>query len=131
MNNNPILVVDDDAEDLEIIRMAVEELNINNPLLLFRTGMQMMDYLHSTQIKPALIMCDINMPGQDGYEVKKQLDADDTIQHKHISFVYFTTSAADEHIHMSARLAVQGFYTKPTNYKAFKQTIKTILHKFT
>jgi len=131
MNKNPILVVDDDAEDLELMRMIADELNLNIPILYFQTGKEMMDYLHSAQIKPALIICDINMPEQNGYEVKMQLDSDETIPHKHISFVYFSTSAADEHIHMAARLAVQGFYKKPTNYQDFRQTIKTIFSKFT
>jgi CheY-like chemotaxis protein len=131
MNNNPILVVDDDPEDLETISMVAAELNINNPLMLFRTGKEMMDYLHSTEIKPALIICDINMPEQNGYEVKMQLDSDEDIPYKHISFVYLTTSAADETIKMAARLAVQGCYTKPSDYRELRQTIETIFKRFT
>ncbi len=131
MNTNPILVVDDDSEDLELIKMVSDELGIDNQLLLFKTGKEMMDYLHHAQVKPALIICDINMPGQNGYEVKTQLDTDERIVYKHISFVYLTTTASEESIAMAAKFAVQGFYTKPTDYKELRQTLETIFKRFT
>lgn len=130
MNKNPILVVDDDRDDLELIRIVADELKIENQLLLFDTGKKMMDYMLGAQVKPALIICDINMPEQNGYEVKLQLDTDERIAYKHISFVYLTTTASEESIKMAANFAVQGFYTKPTDYRELRQTLESIFQRF-
>ena len=44
----PILLVEDDAEDVQITRRAFAHGNISNPLYVARDGHDAMDFLHGT-----------------------------------------------------------------------------------
>ncbi len=51
MNKNPITLVDDDNEDLEMIQQAFAELNIENEIIIFNDGLKFLDFLRETQTR--------------------------------------------------------------------------------
>lgn len=76
----PVLLVEDDPEDVEITQRAFEKARITNPLYVVRDGQEAMEFLRHTgryadagqdAPKPGLILLDLNLPRLDGREVLK------------------------------------------------------------
>ena len=72
----PILIAEDNANDLELIQTALEEAHLSNEIVVARDGEAAMDYLrrqgaHSGRETPtpALVVLDLKMPRVDGREV--------------------------------------------------------------
>jgi CheY-like chemotaxis protein len=73
--------------------------------------------------KPAFVLMDIRMPGKSGYELTKELKADEEL--KHIPVVAFTASVMKEDAGKIKRL-FDGYLSKPLN----KQKLLNELKKF-
>ncbi|MGZ5286869.1 MAG: response regulator, partial [Flavisolibacter sp.] len=71
MKENAILIVDDDRDDLDLIRDVISHLKITRPVHYFTSGSELEDYLLSENDSPFLIICDINLPDGDGFLVRK------------------------------------------------------------
>jgi len=73
MNNSPIILIDDDIEDLDLMKEAFSELDIKNEILVFKDGFEFLDYMRSTDSGAFFILCDVNMGKINGLELKKQI----------------------------------------------------------
>lgn len=69
---NRILLVDDNAANLEILYQALEDEGYE--LLVAQSGQEALEVTRDAQ--PTLILLDINMPGMDGFETCRRLKAD-------------------------------------------------------
>jgi len=127
MEENPILIVDDDQEDLDLIQEVVTELHITRPVRFFTSGDELQAYLQAEEVAPFLIICDVNLPNGDGFSVKKKIADDETLKYKGVPFIYWSTAASEKQIQFAYDLPAQGFFIKPTNFKDLCSTFKTIL----
>lgn len=59
--HGPIVVIEDDADDQEILAEIFGKLDYKNPIMYFSDGEEALTYLINTEIKPFLILSDINM----------------------------------------------------------------------
>ncbi|MEI6947024.1 response regulator [Paraflavisolibacter sp. H34] len=112
-----ILIVDDDADDREIIRDAfLSNSNGQNEYIFIENGDKLIEYLDNCQEKeyPALILLDLNMPGKDGREALREIKSSE--QFHHIPTVIFTTSSSDRDREMSYGLGANCFVTKPDTF---------------
>src|SRR5581483_1304878 len=80
-----ILLVEDNPDDEELTRLALEKNNIVNKVNVVRDGAEALDYLfcrgkhagrHPADL-PTVILLDLKLPKVDGLEVLKQLRADE------------------------------------------------------
>lgn len=124
---SPILILDDDQDDLNMLRDAAHDLGITRPILYFQTAPQLIGYLRLAPVKPFLIICDINMPIQNGFELKEQLNSDQQIPHKNIPFFYWTTGTSRDYINTAIKLNIDGYYLKPLEYSKLKETFALII----
>jgi CheY-like chemotaxis protein len=104
----PIVIVDDDDDDHYILKRVCEKLGITSPIIFFADGKQFLDYLKSTEDKPFIILCDVNMPVMNGLELKRRIDDDEVIRKKGIPFVFFSTSAMSSIVREAFQMSVQG-----------------------
>ena len=58
----PIIIIEDDIDDQDILADIFKELNYDNKLIFFADSVQALEYLTSTDIEPFLVLSDINMP---------------------------------------------------------------------
>jgi PAS domain S-box-containing protein len=77
---------------------------------------------------PDLILCDIYMPGFDGYQVHAKLQLN--ISTAMIPFIFMTAKAGKEDIRFGMDLGVDDYITKPIHFKELLNSIKTRLDKF-
>ncbi len=75
--------------------------------------------------QPDIILCDIMMPGLDGYEVIKLLK--DNPATASIPFIYVTASGEKSEIKMAMELGASGYIRKPFDAKELTQTIDKLL----
>lgn len=76
---------------------------------------------------PDLIICDINMPKMNGYEVYKSIQQNETTNI--IPFIFLTAKAEKEDIRYGLRLGVDDYVTKPFDFDELLTTIERRLNK--
>jgi CheY-like chemotaxis protein len=122
-----ILIIEDDPDDHEIFEALVRELGINNDIKWFLNAQAGFDYLKNTNEKTFIIFSDVNMPGLNGIEFKRQIDADPELRKKSIPFVFLTTYASQDAVNEAfTKMTVQGFFKKESNYVQMKTVLKAI-----
>lgn len=125
-NTDPIILIDDDDDDCEILRNAFAILAIPNPLLCFRDTLKALEYLRITAEQPFLILCDINMPGINGIELRKLINREEYLRRKSIPFIFYTTYVNKATVLEAYDMEVQGFFEKGNNITHVKQVISAI-----
>lgn len=124
----PILVIEDDEDDVQIFQDIISELEYPNKLIFLGTTDEGIRYLNETSESVFIIFCDINLPGKNGLEFKKGIDSDPYLRKKSIPFVFYSTSANQADINEAyTQMTVQGFFRKGNEYNEMKRLIKLIL----
>src|SRR6476660_568575 len=91
--DGPIVIVEDDEDDVEIFTSIVKDLKLKNEILRFANTDDALRYLHSSDQVVYLIFCDINLPGKNGIEFKREIDANPELRNKSIPFLFYSTVA--------------------------------------
>ena len=123
---DPIVIVDDDADDRYFIQTICEKLGITAPLLFFEDGLRALNYLESTQSKTFLILCDINMPVMNSIELRRKIQQNERLRQKSIPFVFLSTAARQKEVDEAYDLTVQGFFVKATQLTDMEKTLELI-----
>jgi CheY-like chemotaxis protein len=127
MNSGAILIVDDDTDDRELLEDAWKELDLDNELIFFNTGDEVLRYLKEEKRSPFLILCDVNIPKMDGFELKAKLLQDSEVNYKSIPFVFWSSLASPAQIQKSYDLGGNGFFVKENTFDGLKQSLLHIV----
>lgn len=122
----PIVLIDDDRDDIDLMREIIQDLALPNELKTFRSGVEAIQYLH-TSAKPFLILADINMPIMNGFELRKAIQGDAALNDKCIPFIFYSTSVSTQTVQAAYKQSVQGIFEKPSQYDKWKDTIGLIV----
>ena len=122
----PIVIIDDDTDDQELVREVFTELALENEVMVFQDGESAIKYLENPEIHPFLIISDIKMPRMDGFELRKLLSAKSQSM-KVVPFLFFTTGGTPQSLNAAYSMSVQGVFQKPVRYAEWKQTIDNII----
>jgi len=132
MRSGPIVLIEDDADDKAIIEEILDDLKVKNKLLWFIKSTDALQYLITTSDQPFLIFCDVNIPGDNGIEHKRQIDQNPYLRRKSIPFVFYSTSVDQETINeVYSEMTVQGFFQKGNTYEEMKTYIRIIVDYWT
>jgi len=126
-----ILIVDDDADDREIIRDAFSSVTEELEFVSFENGEKLLDFLtlHHENENPCLILLDLNMPGKDGRETLKDIK---THKRYHlIPTIVFTTSSAFRDRIVAYELGANCFITKPDTFNKLVEIAGAIMKLWT
>lgn len=128
MKSGPILIIDNDQEDHDLLKDILEDLEIKNEIIWFRKCSQAFDYMLGMHGDPFIIFCDINIPVLNGIRFKKQIDEHPELKKKSIPFLFYSTYTNQELINEAyLNMTIQGFFEKGNNYAEMKHTIKIIV----
>lgn len=125
--NGPILIIEDDPNDVEVITAAFAALGAKNELRIFTFAQQAMDYLMVTEEQPLIILSDIRMPELDGLNFLKRIHLTPYLRKKSIPFIFYTGMVSPEIIDEAYTIGVQGFYKKADNFETIKEQLYSIL----
>lgn len=126
-NNNPIIVIEDDLDDQEMLKEVFEDLAYPNEIRFFGDGEEALEFLNRTDIIPFLILSDINLPKLDGFALRNKVKMDAALQVKCIPYIFFSTSTNQKAVIDAYSLSVQGFFIKDDKFEDLKDTIQTIM----
>ncbi len=127
-----ILLADDDPDDREMMRRALERNNLVGDFHAVRDGEELMDYLHhrgsfappAASPRPGLILLDLNMPRKDGREALAEIKAHPQL--RRIPVVVVTTSNAEQDISIAYDLGSNSFISKPVTLKGLVEVTKVL-----
>jgi CheY-like chemotaxis protein len=121
-----ILLADDDMDDCNFFKHALEELDLSARLTTVHDGEQLMSYLdkHSEQL-PHVVFLDINMPRKNGMECLSEIKRNQKL--KDIPVVMFSTSNSWDTINLLFKSGSHVYIHKPSDFAQLKQVIQHAL----
>ena len=123
----PIIVIEDDMDDQAILHEIFTELNYPNELLFFKDGEEALKYLVDSEVQPFLVLSDINMPKLNGIQLREKVVNNEDLRLKSIPYLFFTTTAEQQHVIDAYSRSIQGFFIKAPNYEQLKSTMRKIV----
>ena len=117
-----ILLADDDLDDCNFFKHALEELSLSAHLTTVHGGEELMHYLsENTAHLPHVLFLDINMPRKNGLECLSEIKRNPTL--KDIPVVMFSTSNSWDTINMLFKSGSHVYIHKPSDFTQLKQVI--------
>ena len=124
-NVSTLLLVDDDADEMEIFQEAINALDSALQLVYIPSAAQALSLLTAKSIIPDIIFLDLNMPGMTGKECLLQLRKlkylDDT------PVIIYSTSQNQNEVDEVLKFGASLFLTKPGDFKTLYTELKLIL----
>lgn len=127
----PILLVEDNPNDLELTLVALERSQLANDVIVLRDGAEALDYLFRRNAyhdrvagNPAVMLLDLKLPKLDGLEVLKAIRESDEL--RSIPVVMLTSSREEPDLQRAYALGVNAYVVKPVEFKEFVSAISDL-----
>ena len=132
MLHRDILLVEDNPDDVELTRLAFEEANVTNHLVVVGDGAEALDYLfargrhagRNAAELPSIVMLDLNLPKLDGREVLQAIRAESAT--RELPVIVLTTSAEPFDVETSYALGVNSYIQKPVDFEQFVAAVRQV-----
>ena len=132
MQKDPILLVEDNADDETLALRALAKHQIRNPIVVARDGKEALDYLFATGVyagrdlamMPAVVLLDLKLPKVDGLEVLRQVRAD--VRTKLLPVVILTSSKEDRDVVEGYSLGANSYVRKPVDFNEFSEAVRQL-----
>jgi CheY-like chemotaxis protein len=130
LEEQAILLVEDDENDLELLRQAFCKAGLEKVLKAARNGDEAIEYLsgrgaYSDRTRfplPFLVLLDLKMPGTDGFEVLQW--ARSQPQLKRLLIVVLTSSELQADVDRAYELGANSYLVKPVGFQEMVALIK-------
>ena len=131
-NNNPgiILLVEDNADDVELTLRAFKKSRLTNQIVIKRDGQEALDYLLGEDSSgypnplPSVTLLDLNMPRLNGLDVLKRLRNEKRT--RLMPVVILTTSDEQRDIVDSYQFGANSYIRKPVDTLEFFSAIQEL-----
>jgi CheY-like chemotaxis protein len=120
-----VLYVEDDPEDQDIFREAIEAVSPHTTCHFARNGNEAFKVMNKINVEPDYIFLDINMPEMNGKEFLKKLKA--TAGMKSIPVIIYSTSNSQRDIDECKKLGAFEFITKPSDFTLICSVLKRFI----
>ena len=127
-----ILLVEDNARDLELTLAALQDYNLANAVDVVRDGVEALDYLYRRGQfaarppgHPVVVLLDIKMPRLNGPEVLRHIKADPHF--KNLPVVVFTSSREEPDLVKCYELGANAYCVKPIDRSELESTVAAVL----
>jgi CheY-like chemotaxis protein len=130
---SPVLLAEDDPNDVLLIRKAFQETDTTNPLVVVGDGEAAIQYLSGTgpfsdraqHPFPALFLLDLKMPVKDGLEVLCWLSEHPDIPDK-LPVVVLSSAEVPEETQVAYAMNIQACLVKPQGYAELRERIRIL-----
>ncbi len=131
----PILLVEDDPNDILLIRRAFVKSNVTTPLQVLHDGGAAVAYLegHGAYADraryplPAFLLLDLKLPGKSGFEILRWVQ-DQELPAPPI--VVLTADGKPSDILRAYDLGACSYYVKPTSFRGLLELVKALQRDF-
>jgi len=127
-----ILLVEDNPDDIELIKHAFEKAGVNRPLNVVRDGDAAVDYLEGNGAftnrlrhpMPTVILLDLKLPKRSGFEVLRFVRLLDST--KHTPVVVLTSSNQSGDIGRAYEMGANSYLVKPVRRDALIEMVRSL-----
>jgi len=128
----PLLVAEDDENDVFFLQRAFQQAKVENPLHVVRDGQETIDYLsgdgkfsdRNLYPLPYLVILDLKMPGKNGLDVLRWLHEQPEL--RCLPVLVLTSSAQQADIEKAYELGANAFVVKPASLEKRVELAKLI-----
>ena len=116
----PILLVEDNPQDLDLTLRAFKRRNLANPVQVARDGQEALDFIprwEAGETSPLVVLLDLKLPRVDGLEVLRLLRA--TPVSATLPVVVLTSSSEDRDVRTAYQLHANSYIVKPVDFNKF------------
>ncbi len=133
MDSRPILLVEDNPDDVELTLRALKLNNIPNDVVVAKDGVEALDYLfcrgpHANRKcdgkSPALVLLDLKLPNVNGLEVLEKVRTSEMT--KLIPVVILTSSREEQDLIRGYGLGANSYIVKPVKFEQFVRTVQQL-----
>jgi CheY-like chemotaxis protein len=133
--NFTVLLVEDDLNDIFLVKRAFRTARIPNPLQVVTDGEEAISYLRGegkyadreAHPLPNLIVMDIKMPRRSGFEVLEWVKGNGQPLRR-IPIIIVSCSDNPSDINRAYELSANAYMVKPVNYRAVEHLFESIIH---
>ncbi len=127
-----VLLVEDDLNDIFLVKRAFKMASIPNPLQVVTDGLEAIYYLRgqgkyanrTSYPLPRLIVMDIKMPRRNGFEVLEWVKHDNLLRRIPVVIVSSSDNPAD--INRAYELGANAYMVKPVDFRAVEHLFQSI-----
>ncbi|WP_292978351.1 response regulator [Nitrosomonas sp.] len=123
----PILLVEDNPQDVDLTLRAFQRCKLANPILVARDGEEALAWIprwEAGEILPVVILLDLRLPRIDGLTVLRTLKTHTAL--RRIPVVVLTTSKEDHDIQSAYDLGANSYIVKPIDFNNFMDVAQQI-----
>ena len=127
----PILLAEDNPNDVELTLSALRSLNLANEIVVVNNGAEVLDFLHRRNEfrergaqSPAVIMLDLKMPRVDGLETLRQIRTDPSLHL--LPIVILTSSREEKDLVQGYELGANAYVVKPVDFDQFISAVSQL-----
>jgi two-component system, response regulator len=132
MKRNPILLVEDNPDDIKLTQRALNKNNILNEMVVVQDGAVALEYLFGTgayagrdvTMLPMVVLLDLKLPRIDGLEVLRQIRVH--IRTRLLPVVILTSSREEQDLVQSYSLGANSYIRKPVDFEQFTEAIRQL-----
>jgi CheY-like chemotaxis protein len=125
MKKIKILLIEDDKDDVDLLREAFDTNQVNYDIDVVTEGDKAIPYLETTHELPDVIVMDLNLPKLHGREILSKING--SAQLSAIPIVVLTTSSLQDDIRFSYSMGAKQYITKPNTIEGFNQAVQSIV----
>lgn len=125
--NYNLLLADDDEDDCDFFKDALDELGVSVNLVIVNDGVQLMNFLLDDEQAnlPDILFLDFNMPRKSGFECLTEIKENDEL--KHLPVIVFSTSLDMKIVDLMYEKGATYYIQKPGDFSRFKNVIANAL----
>jgi CheY-like chemotaxis protein len=132
--NFTVLLVEDDLNDIFLVKRAFKMAQLENPLQVVTDGEEAVHYLsgqgkysdRDTHPLPKLIVMDIKMPRMTGFDVLEWIKTDGPL--RRIPIIIVSSSDRPEDVNRAYELGANAYMVKPMNFRDVQHLFESITH---
>jgi CheY-like chemotaxis protein len=125
--NGEIIIIEDDQDDIALLKDIFESLGYSNKITFIEDPMDAIPYLSNPEVKPFIIISDINMPKMSGFELREEILKNDEIFAKCVPYIFLSTSKSPENVLRAYSCHAQGYFKKENDFALFRTVIQNIV----
>lgn len=119
-----IIIIEDNPGDIELMRLALSELDFDINFRIFEDGQDALNFLQNKAFDKRvfdLVVMDINLPGLSGFEILEQLN-DEVFE---IPMVIFSSLKSSEHKQRALHFNIKEYLVKPTSTQEYFRIVQS------
>lgn len=127
-----ILLVEDNADDVELTLRALKKNHVTNRVAVVQDGAEALEYLFATgryadrsiSSLPKVVLLDLKLPLVSGTEVLRRCKGDERTSQ--IPIVVLTSSREEPDIQTCYELGANSYIVKPVDFQQFTEAVRQV-----